>query len=195
MHIKTHITRLISGLILLPALCPLYAQDSTPCSPKCVSAAALRPDIEFDPTPYFEHGYSGHAGIGWSHWRVEAEILRTDVPEWLQSKKGFNVSYRGGGAKLQYFLSPQQRGRFLGVRTEVTHESVRLQHSDLKAEPLRHDFGIDSGYRFRLGPRAYVTPWAGVGYTFDAHDFQVSGRTYKDSRFDFFAAVHLGFRF
>ena len=197
MHIKTHITRLISVLILSRALHPLLAQDSVVGLPKNKPAACLRPDIEFDPTPYFEHGYSGHAGMGWSHWRVEVEIFRTDVPKWLQSNRGFEVTYRGGGAKLQYFLAPQQRGTFLGVRTEVTHESVRLQHTDLKAQPLRHDFGIDSGYRFRLGPQAhaYVTPWAGVDYTIDARDFQLCGRRYSDSRFGFFAAVHLGFRF
>lgn len=194
MHFKTQITRWISGLILLQAFHPLCADPVTTLS-KGEAVASLRPDAEIDPAPYLEHGYSGHAGVGWSHWRVEAEILRTDVPGWLETNHGFDVSYRGGGGKVQYFLSPQQRGTFLGVRTEVTRETVRLQHTDLKAQPLRQDLGIDSGYRIRLGTHAYVTPWAGVDYTFDAHDFQLSGKTYKDSRLGFFAAVHLGYRF
>jgi hypothetical protein len=141
MQIKTQMKRLISGLILFHALHPLCGQDAGSGLQKREAAAALHPDIERDPAPDFIHGYSGHAGIGWSHWRVEAEILRTDVPAWLESNKGFDVSYRGGGAKVQYFLSPQQRGTFPGVRTEITRESVRLQLTDQKIEPTRHDQG------------------------------------------------------
>ena len=195
MHIKTQTKRLISGLILIHALHPLCGQDGGSGLRKSEAAAALRPDIEIDPVPYFLHGYSGHAGVGWSHWRVEAEILRSDAPRWLESNNGFDVSYRGGGGKVQYFLSPQQRGTLVGVRTEITRETVRLQHTDLRVEPTRHDLGVDSGYRFRLGTHAYVTPWGGVDYTFDAHDLQLAGRTYKESRYGFFAAVHLGYRF
>lgn len=195
MQIKTQMKRLISGLILFHALHPLRGQDAGSGLEQRDAAAALHLDIEVDPVPYFIHGYSGHAGIGWGHWRVEAEILRTDVPSWIESNKGFDVSYRGGGAKGQYFLSPRQRGMFLGVRTEITRESVRFEHTDQKIEPTRHDMGVDSGYRFHLGTHAYVTPWAGADYTFDAHDFKLAGKTYKDSRFGSFAAVHVGFRF
>jgi hypothetical protein len=159
------------------------------------SVAPLRPDFEFDPTPYFEHGYSFHAGIGWSHWRVEGEVLKTEVPEWAHGNKGFDVSYRGGGVKLQYFFSPQQRGAFAGVRTEITRESVDLRSAGLESRPIRHDVGIDAGYRFHLGRGLYITPWGGVDYTFDAHNMEMAGRTYKDARFGIFAAVHVGYRF
>ena len=158
------------------------------------TTAPLRPDVELDPTPYFFHGYSFHAGIGWSHWRLEGEVLQTDVPEWLHGNKGFAVSDRGGGAKLQYFLSPLQRGVFVGARGEITRESLKLRSMDLESRPMRHDFGIDAGYRFQLGRHLYVTPWAGMDYTFDAHDIQMAGRTYKENRFGFFAAVHIGYR-
>ena len=157
-------------------------------------AVSLRPDVEVDPTPYLEHGYSFHAGIGWGHWRVEGEALGTDVPEWVHGNRGFDVSDHGAGAKLQYFLSPQQRGIFAGMRTEIIRESVRLHGTDLEARPLRYSLGMDAGYRFRLGLHLYVTPWAGVDYTFNARDIEMGGRRYKDGRAGVFAAVHFGYR-
>jgi hypothetical protein len=39
-----------------------------------------------------------------------------------------------------------------------------------------------------------VTPWSGVDYTFDAQDFEIAGKTYRDAHFGFFAAIHIGFR-
>ena len=184
----------------LPVLCllcvlPFFAQNPGASSSTGESAAALRLDVELDPTPYFEHGYSFHAGIGWSHFRVEGEVLKTDVPEWIHGNRGFNVQYGGAGAKFQYFFSSRQVGLFIGVRTEITRESVKLPSADLEAKPVRHDLGIDAGYRFSLGRHLYVTPWGGVDYTFDAHDLEFAGRTYRDARFGVFAAVHLGYRF
>jgi hypothetical protein len=184
----------LSAVLLFAALQYLHAKDgvagSFPHEP-----APPRPDIEFDPTPYFEHGYWFHAGMGWSHLRVEGEILGTDVPEWVHGNKGFDVSCHGGGAKLQYFFSAKQRGAFMGARTEITRVSVELRSAGLELRSLRHDLGIDAGYRFPLGRHWYVTPWGGIDYTFDAHDLEIAGRTYKDARFDLFAAVHFGCRF
>ena len=105
----TRMAGFLSTVLLFSASHSLYAQNAVATTSTRETAAPLRPDLEIDPTPYFEHGYSFHAGIGWSHWRVEGEVLRTDVPEWVHGNKGFDVSYHGGGAKLQYFLSPQQR--------------------------------------------------------------------------------------
>ncbi len=190
-----NVTRLIHGVLLFTALLPLPAQELPAVSTADIRSSTIHPDFELDPVPYFQHGYSGHAGIEWNHWRVEGEVLRTDVPEWVQGNKGFDVSYRGGGAKLQYFLSPNRKRTFLGMRTEFTRELVRLQHTNSGAKPLRHDFGIDAGYRLSLDRHFYLTPWAGADYTFDAHDLQLGGRTYRDNRFGIFAAVHLGFRF
>jgi hypothetical protein len=186
----------LSGVLFFSAVHCLHAQSSGSTESSTEgSTAPLRPDVEVDPTPYFQHGYSFHAGLGWGHWRVEGEILGTDVPEWVQGNKGFDLSYHGGGAKLQYFLSPQQKGMFIGTRTEITRESVSLHGTDLHSRPLRYDLGIDAGYRFRLGRRLYITPWGGVDYTFNAHDIEMGGRTYKDGRFGIFAAVHFGYRF
>ncbi len=186
MNLTNRMADFLSLVLLISATHTLYSQES---------AAPLRPDVEFDPTPYFEHGYSFHAGIGWSHWRVEGEVLKTDVPEWVHGNQGFAVSYHGGGVKLQYFFSPQQRGAFVGARTEITCESIKLQSAGLDSRPLRHDLGIDAGYRFRLGRHMYITPWGGLDYTFDAHDMELAGRKYQDARLGFFAAVHVGYRF
>lgn len=117
------------------------------------------------------------------------------MPDWIHDNKDFNLAYHGMGAKFQYFLSPEQRGAFFGARSEITRESVKLRDTGLERNPMRHDFGLDGGYRFRLGRHWYVTPWAGVDYTFDAHNLELAGRTYKDARFVIFAAVHLGWRF
>ena len=196
MNLGNSIAGFLSGVLLFSAAHCLYGQGSgTARSSTEESSAPLRPDVELDPTPYFEHGYSLHVGIGWSHWRVEGEVLGTDVPEWVHGNRGFNVSYHGAGVKLQYFLSRQQRGAFVGARSEITRESVKLRSSDLEVRPTRHDLGIDAGYRFRVGRHLYLTPWGGLDYTFDAHDIEKAGRTYRDTRFGVFAAVHIGYRF
>lgn len=151
MRLANRIAVFLSAVLLLSAVHFLYAQTAVPRSFRDESAGPLRLDVEFDPTSYFEHGYSFHAGIGWSHFRVEGEVLGTDVPEWIHGNKGFDVSYHGGGAKFQYFFSPRQRGALLGARTDITRESVKLESRGLEARPIRHDLGIDAGYRFSLG--------------------------------------------
>jgi hypothetical protein len=196
MNMAKSIAGFLTGVLLFSAAQHSHAQSGElKKSSTEESAAPLRPDVEVDPAPYFEHGYSFHAGIGWGRWRVEGEALGTDVPAWVRGNKGFDVSYHGGGAKLQYFLSPQQNGMFVGMRTEITRESIKLHATDLESRPIRHDLGLDAGYRFRLGQRLYITPWAGVDYTFDAQDIEIGARTYKEGRFGIFAAVHFGYRF
>ena len=195
MNLANRIAVFLAAVLLFPAVKHLSAQNSVAGSAPDESAARPRPDMEFDPTPYFEHGYSFHAGIGWRHFRVEVEVLRTDVPEWVHGNKGFDVSYHAGGFKVQYFLSPKQRGAFVGARSEITRMSVKLHSAGLEARPIRHDLGIDVGYRFRLGRHLYVTPWGGVDYTFDAHDLVIAWRKYEDARLGVFAAVHFGWCF
>jgi hypothetical protein len=194
MNLHNRIAVFFSAVLPFLGVQDLFSQNAVAQSVTEEPAAALRSDIEFDPTPYLEHGYSFHVGIGRSHFRLEGEVLRTDVPEWIHGNKGFDVSYQGGGAKLQYFFSPKQQGAFVGARSEIARESIRLHRASLEARPMRHDFGIDAGYRFVLGRHLYVTPWGGVDYTFDAHSLKIAGRTYNEGRFGVFAAVHFGWR-
>jgi hypothetical protein len=159
------------------------------------SAARLRPDIEVDPMPYFLHGYSVHGGLGEGHWRMEGEAFRADVPEWIRGNKDFDVSYAAGGFKTQYFLSPLQKGTFVGTRVEFMRESITSKTTGAGARPFRHDLGIDAGYRFHLGQHLYLTPWGGLDYVWDAHDVRISQETFKESPLGFFATVHVGYRF
>jgi hypothetical protein len=84
MNLADRMASLLSAVLLFFAAHSLCTQHAVAGSSAGESVAPLRPDFEFDPTPYFEHGYSFHAGIGWSHWRVEGEVLKTDVPEWVR---------------------------------------------------------------------------------------------------------------
>ncbi len=46
-----------------------------------------------------------------------------------------------------------------------------------------------------LGAGFYATPWLGLSYSFDAGDVTVGGRTFKNSPWQVFPAVHFGRRF
>jgi hypothetical protein len=190
----------IAGILFLIlfvqiAPCAVAAQKVATITSAPELTAPLRPDLEVDLVPYFLHGYSAHVGIGRSHWRIEGEALRTDVPEWMHGNPGFDLSYQGGGFKTQYFLSSRQKGTFVGARTEIVRESVKLRNTGFEAQPMRYSLGIDAGYRFYFDKNLYITPWGGLDYTFDACDILLANKTFKERPLGFFAAVHFGYRF
>ncbi|MFP2961700.1 hypothetical protein ACLEPN_28830 [Myxococcus sp. 1LA] len=51
------------------------------------------------------------------------------------------------------------------------------------------------GYRFVVTDHLYITPWVGVSYSGHQEAVAIDGREFELSRFGFFPAVHLGWRF
>ena len=155
----------------------------------------LRLDLEVDPTAYALSGYSVHLGIGWKRVRLDLGMYAMDVPSFLHGNEGFDASFAGGGAKLQYFPLAAQRGLFVDLGVGVSRREVTLAESGERASDLATSIGASVGYRVALPYGFYATPWAGINVDLDETALMVNGRTFAMSRVTPFAAVHVGYRF
>ena len=113
----------------------------------------------------------------------------------LHGNDGWDASFDGAGAKLQWFPFAEQQGAFIDVSGGVSRQKVALQSNGASQRDNVFGVGVDAGYRFSLPYSFYVTPWAGVSYDINAKDVMLDGHTYKKSKLMPFAAVHVGFRF
>ncbi len=159
------------------------------------SASPIHGDVEIDPTAYALSGYSIHVGIGRDHLRLDLGNFAMALPQFVHGDDGFDVTFDGYGAKLQYWFRGDQTGLFAGVDAGVIRVHARLQGSDLGADDAQVGAGFHAGYRISLPAGFYVTAWLGVGYSFSADDVMLGGKTYDASPFTVFPAIHLGYRF
>ncbi len=164
-------------------------------APPVAAAPTLRADVEVDPTAYVFGGYSLHAGFVKERWRVDLGAFAMDVPGFYQSNAAFKQSFDGYDVKVQRFLLEDQAGPFLGVDAGVNRMRLRRTGTELSAMRTQLGAGVNGGYRFALTDRLYATAWLGVSYDFNARDVTLGGETFSVSRWTFFPAVHLGWRF
>jgi hypothetical protein len=164
------------------------------------SAAAAEPgdfhaDAEVDPTAYVLSGFSIHVGLGYQRFRLDLGNFAMAIPQLVHGDDGFDVSFDGYGAKLQYFPMDEQRGLFVGVDAALVHMLAQRQGTDLAVRRLQLNAGVDVGYRIALPDDFYVTPWIGVGVQLGADDVTLAGATYHPDRVSVFPAIHIGRRF
>lgn len=193
MKTPTKLTTLAIALATLANTTPAAAEDA----PRTEERAASRfhVDLETDPTAFVFRGYSLHAGLGWRHVRLDLGAYAMDVPGFMESNKGFESSFRGGGAKLQLFLFDEQKGGFIGIDSGFNHLRVDRKDSAHHGSQDQISTGVNLGWRFALPYGLYATPWLGVSYSFGANDMNVDGKTYRPNPVTFFPAIHLGYRF
>jgi hypothetical protein len=158
------------------------------------AAAAVRADLEVDPTAYALGGYSLHAGIAHQRFRLDLGAFAMKVPRFLHGNPGFEQSFDGYGVKLQYFFFDERAGLFAGIDGGLARVRLRRVGTDLASRTDQLGFGVHAGYRFTLG-NFYATPWLGVGYQFNASDTTLGGQTFKGQPWSIFPALHLGYRF
>lgn len=156
---------------------------------------ALRVDAEIDPTAYVLSGNSLHLGLGYGRYRLDLGNFALAVPQWVHGDDGFDVSFAGYGAKLQAFVSGDQRGLFAGIDGGWSRVLVERQGSELAVRQHQLGLGAQVGYRIPIVDRLYVTAWIGVGYQFGAKDVMLSGATYDASPISVFPAIHVGYQF
>ncbi len=157
--------------------------------------ASTHLDLEVDPTAYVFDGYSAHVGIGRNHLRLDLGAYAMDLPELLHGNEGWDASFAGFGAKLQWFLRAPQRGLFVDLGVGDSRHDVTLQRTGHQHRSWVPGVGASIGYRFSLPYRFYVTPWAGLDVDLTHTDVMVDGERFEMSRVTPFAAVHLGYRF
>ncbi len=191
-------TSLTAAAILTATLFAGTASAADPSGDRPVekpTPSRFHVDLETDPTAFVFSGWSLHAGLGWKHVRLDLGVYAMDVPGFVETNKGFDASFRGAGAKLQLFLFDEQKGGFVGIDAGLAHLRADLQGSAHHASQNQTSTGVNFGWRFSLPYGLYATPWLGIGYSFDAKDMNVDGRTYRPNPVTIFPAVHLGYRF
>lgn len=166
--------------------------DTTPAS---APSSPLHLDVEVDPTAYVFSGWSVHAGIGWRNVRLDLGTYAMDLPEFFHGNDGWDASFDGAGAKLQYFPLATQEKLFLDASAGVSRQKMELRETGSSAHQTSFGIGIDAGWRFALPYHFYVTPWAGISYDLGVPDVMLDGKQFKMSHWTPFAAVHLGYRF
>jgi hypothetical protein len=148
-------------------------------------------DAEIDPTAYALSGHSLHVGLGREHLRLDVGAFAMTVPEAIHGQTGFQSSFEGYGAKLQYFVNADRRGPFAGI--EAAYDHLLVEHGDAAFRDSQLDVGIQIGWRFSLTRSIYATPWLGVGHVFGADDAMVGGARWEAQRWTVFPAVHVGY--
>lgn len=173
------------------------AADATPAAPLAEKppASPFHLDLETDPTAFIFSGYSLHAGLGYRRLRLDLGVYAMDVPGFAEPDDGFESSFRGVGAKLQFFLFHEQKGGFVGIDGGANQLHVKDADTAATASQLQVSLGVNLGWRFALPLGFYATPWLGVSYSFNARELAVGSRSYEPTVVTFFPAVHLGYRF
>ncbi|MCE9578335.1 MAG: hypothetical protein K8W52_34730 [Deltaproteobacteria bacterium] len=191
-------TTLVAALAAPALASPDAAADAAPATAPAATLHGpreLHADAEIDPTAYALAGNSIHVGIGYRHLRVDLGNFAMALPAFAHADDGFDVSFTGYGAKLQYFGSAAQRGWFAGIDAGVLKLDARRQGTDLAGHQVQIGAGVHAGYRIALPAGFYATPWLGVGYNFNTSPITLGGSTYTPSKFSVFPAVHLGYQF
>src|SRR5882724_10999675 len=100
------------------------APDPEPAAPQ---ASPFHADVEVDPTAYVLDGDSIHVGLGYRQFRLDLGVFALALPQFAHGDDGFDVSFGGFGAKLQWFPLAEQRGLVVGVDGGYTRVLARRQ--------------------------------------------------------------------
>lgn len=151
--------------------------------------------LESDPTAFVLNGYSLHGGIELEKIRIQLGIFRATVPKGLRKNSDFEVEQQGYGIKLDYYGNNPQ-GLFGGLEYGITDKTYTLSAKDIQEKRQANLVGIRAGYKYKLSKHFYITPWISIKRTIsDVSAIEISGETYKDDKWTFFPAVHLGVQF
>jgi hypothetical protein len=181
---------MIRALLVTALLAPSLAQaEESSHAP----STAVTADVELDPIAYALDGYSLHVGINRDHLRLDLGAYALAIPAWVHGQEGFDASFDGYGAKLQYFLRGDRLGAFAGIGGGVAR--VRIERDGLAARETMFSAGAHVGYRFAIAKGIYATPWIGVDYAFDPADVMLGGERFEGKHWSVFPTVHLGYRF
>lgn len=194
MHTVRRSIALLVTLATALVAAPASAEEAAPAAGASASSA-FHVDAEIDPTAYLLKGYSLHLGLGWRRVRLDLGAYAMALPAFAHADDGFDVSFDGFGAKLQYFLFSEQKGLFAGVDAGLARVLAERQGTDLAVRRDQVSVGVNAGWRIPIVAGLYATPWIGIGWSPNARDVTLGGAKYEASPVTVFPAVHLGYRF
>lgn len=154
-------------------------------------------EVEADPTAYALKGFSAHVGhpifAGKAH--IQLGTFGAETPEWIHGNSGFTENSRGATFKFDLFLQRPRSGLFIGVDSNEARVRYALDSTGERAYRNLFGLGPRIGYRFNLRDHLYISPWVAVDYQFNARDVVISGKTFHESAYSVFPAVHIGWSF
>jgi hypothetical protein len=179
------VVRFYKIVVLCVALSPL------------VGIAQAQWELETDPTAYALKGFSAHVGHPILHGRLRLQLgtYGAETPVWIHGNSGFTENSRGVTFKLDYFPLRPLGGLFVGADSNYSHLRYELDQTHERTYRDIAALGPRVGYRFDVGKHFYVSPWVSVDYQFNAKNVTISGKTFHESRYSVFPAVHVGWRF
>ena len=173
------ITVLCAAFLLLPAF------------------ACAQWEVEAHPTAYALKGFSAHVGYPIFDGRSRLQLggFGADTPQWIHGNAGFTESSRGATFKIDYFPRQPSRGLFFGADSNFSRVRYELDETHGRVHRSMVGLGPRAGYRFDISQHLYIYPWISVDYQFGAKDVTISGKTFHESKYSVFPAVHIGWRF
>ncbi len=138
------------------------------------------------------------------HWSLFTNVVSADFPEWMDNflnpaNKGKDFDSRikiGAGLAIDYFLSPEQEGWYVGVINLVFN--YKIQKNGSAEEILALNTIPRIGYRhfFTKNKNWYLNPFAGFRYESLLDKSRViSGSEFEPAGLQPFGTVHLGYKF
>lgn len=138
------------------------------------------------------------------HWSLFTNVVSADFPEWMDDflnpankGRGFNSRIKiGGGLAIDYFLTPEQEGWYVGLINLAFNYQV--QKDGRTKEVLALNTIPRIGYRhfFTKDKNWYVNPFAGFRFeSFVDKSNIISGSEYEPAGLQPFGTVHIGYKF
>jgi hypothetical protein len=154
-------------------------------------------ETEADPAAYALKGFSAHLGhpIFGGKLRLQFGAFGAETPEWIHGNIGFAENSRGVTFKCDYFPLRPLDGLFVGA--DSNYSRVRYELEATHERTYRNIVGLGPrvGYRVNFAKHFYISPWVSVDYQFNARNVTISQKVFHETRYSFFPAVHLGWRF
>lgn len=152
-------------------------------------------NLEIDPIPYALNGFSVAAGVNMDHMGYEIEVFGIEVPEAFHGNEGFTRYVWGVSAKADYYFRGADDGLFTGIDVDVTSARYTLNETGGDINKTHVSAGLTFGYKVKLTDDLYVTPWAGLGYMFNADDLSIDGEMFQQNALRPFPALSIGWQF
>lgn len=152
--------------------------------------------VESEPVAYAFDGAGGTIAYRTGPWTVSLEGFTLSRPESLHGNEGFDSSNSGLQLQLERFVGGGSEGLYLGPEIGVSALEVTREQSGATEQRVGISAGARLGFHWQTGLGGiYLSPVAGVGYSFTPDDLDVGGRSYDVSPVTPWATVGVGWSF
>lgn len=186
-------TRII-GLALIGLAAVAGVPDGADAQPRAGERWSFA--VEAEPVPYVLGGAGGTLAHRTGPWTVSLEGFSLDVPESIHGNGGFESSSSGLQLQVERYVGGSTEGLYLGPEIGVSELEVTHEQTGATDQRVGISAGARLGFHWPTGLGGlYLSPVAGVGYSFTADDLEVGGDSYEVSPVTPWATVGVGWSF